>query len=79
MIQLVIPEPTMLRKNLSLVCVIVVLMLAKTIWSVSEETSETSRPWKRDPCVVGTRWRTRKCRAVSGIKNAKVKVKTCFS
>ena len=79
MIQLVIPEPTMLRKNLSLVCVIVVLMLAKTIWSVSEETPETSRPWKRDPCVVGTRWRTRKCGAVSRIKKAKVKVKTCFS
>lgn len=78
MIQLVIPEPTM-QKNLSLVCVIVVLMLAKTIWSVSEETPETSHPWKRGPCVIGTRWRTRRCRAVRGIKNAKVKVKTCFS
>ena len=79
MIQLVIPEPTMLRKNLSLVCVIVVLMLAKTIWSVSEETPEISRPWKRVLCLVGTRWRTRRCAAVRGIKNAKVKVKTCFS
>lgn len=74
MIQLVISEPIMLRKNLSLVGVIVVLMLAKTIWSVSEETPETSRPWKRGPCVVGTRYRTKRCRAVSGIKNAKVKV-----
>ncbi|KAM7435309.1 hypothetical protein ABFA07_014760 [Porites harrisoni] len=61
----------MLRKNLSLVCVIVVLMLAKTIWSVSEETPEISRPWKRVLCLVGTRWRTRRCGAVSRIKKAK--------
>ena len=53
-------------------CSIVALFLLQSSSSVSEETGSDSlseevgsshiQPWKRFPCIVGTRWRVQRCR-----------------
>ena len=76
----------MLQRNYSFFCFVVVLILARSICSMTEEkrilhqeTPESLNPWKRSAlCIVGTRYRSRRCRRVREFIKVKVKTKKGF-
>ena len=81
-LQLTKTEGAMLQKNLIFFYFIVVLILVRSSWSLSEKEKSVSpeisksHDWlKRSPCIVGTRWRTRRCRRQGRRFSSAVEVK----